>query len=279
MSAPLWEDRFHLCLDGRLPEPMVLPVCGGTAVLCSIPSPDESDRVNEDGALIAELDDQGGVLCVADGAGGLRRGDLACKLALESLAAALAAKDSGSDLRSRVMSAFEDAHQRIISLGIGAATTLAGVIIHGGRLRSFHAGDSRILVTGQRGRKKLASLPHSPVAYAVEAGFLDEEAALSHDQLHLVSNLVGISDARIDLSASIRLAPRDTVLIASDGLFDNFLPDEVVERVRTGDLVESVRELMLEAGARMRGEGSDRSGKMDDLTILAYRPGPGDSGR
>lgn len=273
MSAPRAEDRFHLCLARELPEPWVLPVCGGTAVLSTIASPDDPERVNEDGALIAGLDEQRGVLCVADGAGGLRRGDLACKMALKTLAAALADDESDADLRSRVMSAFEDAHQRIAALGIGAATTLAGVIINGRRLRSFHAGDSRILVTGQRGRKKLVPMPHSPVAYAIEAGLLDEEEALSHDQLHLVSNLVGINEARIDLSASIRLAPRDTVLIASDGLFDNFLLDEVAERIRTGDLVQSVRELILEAGARMRGEGSDRCGKMDDLTILAYRPG------
>lgn len=267
------DHRIHLCLGQALSEIQSIAAGCGRAVLLSTPCPDEPGRVNEDGALVAALDARTAVLCVADGAGGLRRGDLASSIALERLAAALIDDRSEADLQSRVLSAFEDAHREILDLGIGAATTLAGVMIEDGRLRSFHAGDSRILVTGQRGRRKLVSLPHSPVAYAVEAGLMEEEEALTHDHLHVVSNLVGIDEARIDLSASIPLAPRDTVLIASDGLFDNFLLDEVVERIRSGDLERSVQELASETRQRMLGEGSDRPGKMDDLTILAFRPG------
>lgn len=273
MTTNAGDERIQLFLGQSLEQVVSIPAGGGTVVLFSTPSPDEPDRVNEDGALVVALDERTVVLCVADGAGGLRRGDLASSMALERLAAALTDDDSESDLQSRVLSAFEDAHHRIVDLGIGAATTLAGVMIQEGRLRSFHAGDSRILVTGQRGRRKLVTLPHSPVAYAVEAGLIEEEEALTHDHLHVVSNLVGIDEARIDLSASIPLAPRDTVLIASDGLFDNFLLDEVVERIRSGDLERSVQELVLETRQRMLGEGTDRPGKMDDLTILAFRPG------
>jgi len=214
------------------------------------------------------------VLCVADGAGGLRCGDLASKTALETLAEMVGDEGASKDLRSRILHAFEQAHRRIVDLGVGAATTLAGVIIDRRRLLSFHAGDSRILVVGQRGRRKLVSLPHSPVAYAVEAGLLDEEEALSHDRLHLVSNLVGIDEARIDLSASIRLAPLDTVLLASDGLFDNLLVDEVVETIRSGNLGQAIGELVQETEKRMLEGSADRPGKPDDLTIVGFRLGP-----
>jgi len=49
--------RFHLFLRDGLDAPVSLPVCGGEAVVHTLPSPDETDRINEDGALVAPLDE------------------------------------------------------------------------------------------------------------------------------------------------------------------------------------------------------------------------------
>jgi serine/threonine protein phosphatase PrpC len=262
--------RFQRYCRARLSEPESFATAGGTVVVFTAPSPDQAERVNEDAALLASLPLGRAVFCVADGAGGLRRGELASQMVLETLESTLSDENS-PDLHGAVVRAFEQAHTRIAAEGIGAATTLAGVMIEDQRLRSFHAGDSRVLVSGQRGRRKLVTLPHSPVAYAMEAGLLNEQEALRHDKLHLVSNLVGIEGARIDVSSSIELARFDTVVIASDGLFDNFLEDEIVEHMRRGALLEVMTELVRETHLRMLGKGTTSAGKPDDLTILLYR--------
>ena len=47
---------------------------------------------------------------------------------------------------------------------------------------------------------KTQTIPHSPVGYAIEAGVLNEQDAMAHSQRHIVSNLIGSHDVRIDLS-------------------------------------------------------------------------------
>jgi serine/threonine protein phosphatase PrpC len=144
------------------------------------------------------------------------------------------------------------------------------VELEAGRLRTYHAGDSMILVVGQRGRRKLQTVSHSPVGYAVEAGVLDEGDALHHDELHLISNMVGADDMRIEMGSPRALAPRDTVLLASDGLLDNVHLEEIVELVRRGPLADAARRLVEKSRARMAGLDPGPS-KPDDTTFILFR--------
>ena len=97
-------------------------------------------------------------------------------------------------------------------------TTLAAVEISGVSARPYHIGDSSILITGQKGKLKLNTVAHSPVGFAVEAGLLDVDEALHHAERHLVSNVLGLENMRIELGSPVDLAPRDSLVIASDGL-------------------------------------------------------------
>lgn len=102
---------------------------------------------------------------------------------------------------------------------------------------------------------------------------LDEETAMFHSDRHLVSNMVGMPDMRIEMSPPVRLAPRDTVVMASDGLFDNLYTGEVVDLVRTGPLAVAGRRLLDRCRERMTDTGSDQPHKPDDLVFVLYRPG------
>ena len=48
------------------------------------------------------------------------------------------------------------------------------------------------------------------------------------------SNLVGDEENGIEIGPHLRLAPYDTVILGSDGLFDNLPIAEIVERARSG---------------------------------------------
>lgn len=93
-----------------------------------------------------------------------------------------------------------------------------------------------ILVTGQKGKIKLHTISHSPVGYVVHAGLLDETEAMHHEDRHLVSNIIGSKDMHIEVGSTAELVPRDTLVMASDGLFDNLHLEEIAEYTKQGKL-------------------------------------------
>jgi len=237
------------------------------------------ETVSEDAAAVIPVDARRAVLVVADGAGGLPAGEEASRIAVESITAAIAAAieandgaapNGGSGLRSAILDAIDAANKEIVALPAAAATTVVVAEVDGSRVRSYHAGDSIVLVTGQRGKVKLQNVPHSPVGYAVEAGVLDADEAQHHEERHLVSNFLGSNETRIEVGPSVELAARDTLVLASDGLSDNLYVDEIVERVRKGDLGDLGRAMAAECRERMQSE----EGHADDLTFLVFRLRP-----
>jgi serine/threonine protein phosphatase PrpC len=75
---------------------------------------------------------------------------------------------------------------------------------------------------------------------------------------------------RIEVGPSRPLAPRDSVIVGSDGLFDNLHLEEVVQIAKSGKLIDRVSRLADQATVRMSGNETDVPGKPDDLTILIY---------
>jgi serine/threonine protein phosphatase PrpC len=267
MEAPL----FFFDQDASRVE--VFAFAGGTAAVYSERSP--ADRgPNEDAAALIPCPGGAGILAVADGLGGLPGGARAARTALETLAAEVA-KDTERTLREALLSGFEMANQAVLDLGLGSATTLAACEVTLPHVRTYHAGDSPILVFGGKGRLKLETIAHSPVGYAVEAGLLDPEEALHHEARHLVSNILGSDEMRVDMSAALELSPRDTVVLSSDGLVDNLHLHEIGEIVRSGTLEEAVESLVTETLRRMSTTSETLPSKPDDLTIVVYRPEPG----
>ncbi|MGD8608422.1 MAG: protein phosphatase 2C domain-containing protein [Myxococcales bacterium] len=263
--------EIHIFTDVDMTQGERFELGTGEAVVVSIPKPGR-DGPNEDAAALISLGNDAAVAVVSDGAGGHPGGAQAASLAVRAVCDAVAS--AGSDLgnlREAIINGFESADQAISALGTGSAATLAVVEIQGSHMRAYHAGDSMVLVTGQRGRIKWLTIPHSPVGYAVEAGLLDRGEALHHEDLHLVSNLLGGQGMRIEIGASLDLSPRDTVVLASDGLSDNLHLDEIVERVRKGPLCRSVAELAALGRERMAVSLEGVPSKPDDLTFIAIR--------
>jgi len=247
--------------------------CGQSGVF-SKKSPDK-EGVNQDGAALISLSEDQAVLIVADGMGGARAGEKAASTALESVISSVLAAtplSEESTLRTAILNGFELANQRVCAMGLGAGTTLVVVEVSGSVIRTYHAGDSVVLVFGRGGKIKLQTLAHAPVAYAVESGMLEERAALDHDERNIVSNMIGSSDMRIDLGPPTELAPNDTVIISSDGLFDNLEITEIMELSRKGPLDEVIDKLAHECQKRMTKPESSLPSKPDDLTFITFRP-------
>ena len=265
--------QHHIFTDVDLDKSCCFPFASGQAAVFSARRPG-SDKPNQDAAALIALGPSTGVAVVSDGAGGHPSGADAAALAVHAVRDALSgAQDLSQGLRDAIINGFEEANQKIIALGVGAAATMAVVEVDHGIMRTYHTGDSMVLVTGQRGLVKWLTVPHSPVGYAVESGLLHPDDALHHEDLHLISNSLGRQDMRIELGASLKLAQRDTVVLASDGLSDNLHLDEIVERVRKGSLQQAADRLASLGKARMQSPEEGSPSKPDDLTFIALRVG------
>ncbi len=257
--------------DHDMEQADLCPFANGQAAVYSARCPTKQ-TANEDSAGLIPLGNGTGILVVADGMGGGAAGELASQLAIQTLRSCLESVERDDiALRTAVLNGIEAANQAVADLGVGAATTLAVVEIQGQTMRTYHVGDSMILLVGGRGKIKLQTVSHSPVGYAVEAGILDEAEALHHKDRHLVSNMVGLADMRVEVGSTVQLDPRDTLLLASDGLFDNLHIEEIVKRVRKGPLQQAVQQLVRDVKDRMTSPTEDQPSKKDDLTCLAFR--------
>ena len=247
-------------------------VGGGLAVAYSRVSPDKTTD-NEDTVALMSFGPGAAVFAIADGAGGQPAGKRASLLAVRTLIDALQESFGRTMLlRTAVLNGIDAANAAVLGLANGSATTLTVVTVEGRSVRCYQVGDSEAIVVGQRGLVRLQTLAQSPTGYAVEAGFLDQRAALHHEERHLVSNFVGSADMRIDIGPPLEMQAMDTLLIASDGLTDNLHLGEIVERMRKGPLDDGASRLAGLAAERMRRDpGSAVPSKPDDLSLILFR--------
>jgi serine/threonine protein phosphatase PrpC len=259
-------------LDGAAePDSIEERLGGGTVVAYSDRSPDKETE-NEDTVAAIPYGPDAVVLVVADGVGGLPGGKRASETAVTKLAESLhLAVTETMLLRTAILNGIEAANQSVLDIGNGSATTMTVVTIEGVIARTYQVGDSEAIIVGQRGRIKSQTMAHSPTGFAVEAGFLDKREALHHEERHLVSNFIGTNDMRIDIGPAVKLRPRDTVLLASDGLTDNIQIDDVINIMRKGPLVKALESMIRLAHHRMINESKLQPSKPDDLSVILFR--------
>lgn len=270
MAIALTQPRLYLSVDSAGIESFC--IAAGTACAFTIRAPGKVSD-NEDSLGLIPCDWNTGVLVVADGMGGLPSGDLASSTAVRQLSQNITENCSEQlVLREVILDSIEQANKRIMETGVGSGTTIAAVGVENNTIRPYHVGDSAILITGQRGKIKYLTIPHSPVGYAVEAGLIETEDAIYHEERHLVSNIIGTAEMRVEIGPGIKLAPRDTLVIASDGLFDNLQIEEITTIIRTGPLRLAAESLAKICRERMTDYSETRPHKPDDLGFILFRP-------
>ncbi|HPF12661.1 MAG TPA: serine/threonine-protein phosphatase [Planctomycetota bacterium] len=265
---------FHTWLGADEPGVALFECAAGNVAVVSraknIPG-----RVNEDALGFFPMGGDGAVLVVADGMGGGAHGEVAAETvirAIETQLAPLPDQPSLSAVRVAILTAVEEANRSVLDMGVGAGTTIAAALVSPRRYATIHAGDSVVMVVGQKGRVKAQTLAHSPVGFAMEAGLLDPDKAMFHHERHLVSNVVGMVGMRLEIGSPRKFSLRDTLILASDGLFDNLTVSEVVEHIRCGPLEEAARTVAELAKQRMDTPLAAEPSKPDDLGMILFRP-------
>lgn len=199
-----------------------------------------SRTVNEDTGYGGEFSTADGtfgtLLLVADGMGGHRSGDVASRLASDTLkhelTAALADGIPADDaawhelLRAAITAANQRVYQhtRPKPGERGMGTTLTAAVVTGRRVHIGHVGDSRAYlinpagVAGEGIPYLQLTTDHSLVARLVDIGQLTPEQARTHPQRHMIYRSLG-TDPTVEVdTVSQALAPGDILLLCSDGL-------------------------------------------------------------
>jgi serine/threonine protein phosphatase PrpC len=178
-----------------------------------------------------------GLFLVADGMGGHAAGEVASKLAAESIEAFVADTRNADVNRTwpfpfdrtlsldgnRLKAAFRLANRRIAGAMNdnealrGMATTAAALLFGDGVPVVAHVGDSRIY-RWRRGRLEQMTQDHSWVSEQVRAGVITEADARHHPWRNVVTRaLAGGEDPDVDV-ADIAVESGDRFLLCSDGL-------------------------------------------------------------
>lgn len=234
----------------------------------------EANRVNQDAIGIA-ADNTKAVLVVADGVGGNPKGEEASQICVEKIIKGVSKNFSStrkeSRIRSTVLDCIEASNDAILQTSSGAATTATICAIDQDFLRCYQVGDSSLLLCGQKGLLKYKAPEHSPVGFALRAGLMNEKTALDHPDRHLVSNLLGDANMFIEIGPQIPFALHDTVLLATDGLFDNVESETLIEIIRKTALSNVMESLIELVKAKDDASAAPNLRKPDDVSFIVCR--------
>jgi serine/threonine protein phosphatase PrpC len=220
----------------------------------------------------------GHLFLVADGMGGHHAGEHASALAvtlIEQFAlntfkwfmplTAADAEHVATDFQEAVEQAdatiVEVARKRAELHGMGTTLTLA--YHYEAELLVIHVGDSRAYLF-RDGTLHQITQDHTVVAEMMRRGELDSAEARRHRLRHVITNVVGGTEAGVDAEAhSVELRPADALLLCSDGLTEMLSHSDITEVVR-GEPDPEV------ACTRLISLANERGGQ-DNITAIVAR--------
>jgi protein phosphatase len=198
------------------------------------------------------------LVAVADGVGGAVAGELASRLAIDTMNA-LAKRRLARPLEDELAGAVSDANAVIELAALydpavaGMATTLTAVALSGdGEYLIANIGDSRTYVF-RDGRLRRLTRDQSLVQMLIDRGAITEEDALHHPQRSVVLEaLDGVLRALPPIERQDARAG-DRLLLCSDGLSDYVSDPQIAEALAAPEAETVARELTrlaLEHGGR-----------------------------
>jgi serine/threonine protein phosphatase PrpC len=207
------------------------------------------------------------LFAVADGMGGAQAGEVASRLAVETLAEM--PPDEGN-VEDELSEAIADANRRIHDRAqsdrelAGMGTTLTAAFVHDGKVTLGHVGDSRAYRFRDGDLNQLTD-DHSLEEELERHGKLTAAEARVHPQRSMILRALGIGpDVEVDTYCFVG-EPGDVFLLCSDGL-SGLVHDEVIAEVLEG--CET-----LDAAAEELIELANLSGGSDNITTVLFRLG------
>lgn len=231
-----------------------------------------------------------GLFVVADGMGGHKAGEVASRLAVETIrdslgwmleqddaqATVLAANPGTEDraLERRLKRAIEEANQVIYAYSqenkedagnLGCTVTCA--LINGSKAVIANVGDSRTYLFRDHELQQITE-DHSYVWQLVQEGFLQVEEIFDHPQRNVITRALGNQEEVAVDTWTYTLKDQDRLLLCSDGVWEMIHnPDEIAASLASARLQEAVDQLI---------EAANGYGGLDNIgVVVAEYKAPG----
>lgn len=222
-----------------------------------------------------------GLYVVADGMGGHTHGDVASRIAVQTIDEFVQMTSGDADITwpygideglslnaNRLKTSIRFANQKLLDHARkeveceGMATTVVAVLVAGGVAEIAHVGDSRVYLI-RDGKMILVTSDHSWVNEQVQSGVIDKNQARNHPLRNVVTRaLGGKSELEVDVQA-LELVPDDRILLCSDGLTTMLEDSEILG-------------IVLDAGGKVAQadplvDAANRNGGEDNTTTILLR--------
>jgi protein phosphatase len=223
-----------------------------------------------------ELGDKGLILVVSDGMGGALAGDVASRMAVETVREMLI----GGRLDGKVNLADRPLAEALLRATVHANTTIhhksledarcsgmgatfTGAAVKGDLLDLVQVGDSRAyLIRGDQ--IKLATKDQSLVQQLIDAGQISEEEAETHMFRNVILQALGAQGELTPVVGRIHLRRDDTLVLCSDGLSGKLRGDEIKQ------IIAASASDLAAASATLIQTANERGGE-DNITVVLAR--------
>jgi protein phosphatase len=237
-------------------------------------------KLNEDNFLV---DERSRLYAVCDGMGGHNAGEVASKMAIETIAAFIRKSDGDEkDITwpygletelsfegNRLKTAIRLANKRVFKAAdnredyTGMGTTVVAALASGNVLTIGSAGDSRCYLV-REGTLTQLTRDDSWVSAAWAEGILTPEEIERHPLKNVITKAVGAKD-NIDIDiVEHRLERGDVAMLCSDGLHGMINDDQILGLLAAGpgNLEEAARRLI---------DAANEAGGKDNVSVVLLR--------
>lgn len=220
---------------------------------------------NEDSVGYYEEEDFG-IFVIADGMGGHNAGEVASKIAIDTIIEYVINHKKDRSEEEILNEAILSANRKIYRESLlnescnGMGTTLVGAFVRGNNLTMVNIGDSRgyILKDGQLVK---VTKDHSLVQELLDNGTITNEEAKNHPNKNVITRALGTNPVVTADYYSLDIRGVSKILLCSDGL-TNEVSEEDIFRVLQGYNGNQCMELI---------NMSKKNGGRDNISIIIFK--------
>lgn len=211
---------------------------------------------------LEEKRSHGAIVVLADGVGGLDRGEVASRLAVETALQTFREAPEGKTPQQLLTQMFNAANVAVYDKGMEdhgksrMATTLCIVVLRNDEIVVGNVGDSRVYLV-RKGEIRQLSTDHSYVGMQQKFGLITEQDAKTSEHRNILTRSVGQEPViRIDVEDTTAFKG-DRVVLCSDGLYAHVADSEIADIVSRYSPAQACRQLV--ALAEQRGTDDNLS--------------------
>lgn len=214
-----------------------------------------------------------GIYVVCDGMGGAAGGEIASRLAVDTVLHRIAV-GNGAGSRDRIHEAIAEANRAVLERAdrepglYGMGTTLVALMVghpEPGKALIAHAGDSRCYLFRQ-GNLSLCTHDHSLVDEQMRLGTMTREEAERSPFRSVITRAIGTQESVTEEILEMDTEPGDLFLLCTDGLTREVSEEEIARVL--GDENEFER-----AVERLIDEANEAGGRDNVTCLLVHVPG------